>query len=417
MITVALALLLSGAPGKPEAPVIEKLKDGTAFVYVKWPGVTRTSLRFVIAAGGDDDPPDRGGLAHLLEHLIFHGTYFDTEGSMFERANAAGAYLNAHTGPWFTSYELDVANDKFADVAPHLVQHVTAPALPLVSLEREKGVVSAEHMERLDSITMMWAIDHLAFPSENRGMNVIGGKESREKITLDDIMAFHEHHYVSGNATAIVIGDVSLDDARAAIEKGLMWPPSGSRTPAEVIEPNAPSEAKNLSWVTVTAHARLVDGISKPACAAAAGLLEMRARDRLLNKEGIPSHVGGFCHRTRGHDFITLYAASTSPESSHFRDVLREVAKEGLARKPSAKEKQLVESRLRAMQAAISRSPSDLADQLMMSVSRDDMTLDEAVKEATAPMKVDWAGALKALAAAASEQKLVELHLSRFEDG
>src|SRR5438045_3817163 len=81
------------------------LEDGVQIVQVKpLAGATMASLRVVVRAGGLQDPPGKSGLAHLLEHLIFHGTYDTPEGGLWDAARAAGADVNAYTSSDLTVY-------------------------------------------------------------------------------------------------------------------------------------------------------------------------------------------------------------------------------------------------------------------------------------------------------------------------
>ncbi len=418
-----LSLSLAGAPkgapkgvakGPPEI-VTGELDDGTDLVVAMMPS-ERLSMRLVIRSGGDDDPPGKAGLAHLLEHLIFHGTYEDGEGAMFERVWAAGGDLNAFTSSNWTSYALDTHSYAFDSLAPSFLTMVTSPALPFSSFDRERGVVGAEQYGRPDERSMMFAFDQQAYPSANGGLTVIGTEKSRASITIEEIEQWYATHYVPENAVLVVAGDVTVEQVKRVASKGLRWPPKLAGPQREVVEtPNVPSEAKARSWLTVTIHGRLVDGAAPGACEAAAGLLELRARKRIVGDEAMAADVGTMCHRQRGHDFLLLYVATSSPESSQIPDWLKEIVKASVKQGPSASEKALVEARRRAFAARVRSRPDVVADQIMGALQIDDWTPQQAVNAAMSPPPLRWADVPKLLAGAAKDSALVELHFSRFE--
>jgi zinc protease len=432
-LSIAVPLALLGAPapapaakskgtstskgtskGLPEI-VTGELDDGTDLVVAMMPS-ERLSVRLVIRSGGDEDPPGKAGLAHLLEHLIFHGTYDDGEGAMFERVWAAGGNLNAYTSSNWTTYVLDTHSYAFESLAPSFLTMVTSPALPFSSFDRERGVVGAEAYGRPSEASIMFAFDQQAFPSANGGLTVIGTEKSRAAIAIEDIEQWYATHYVPENAVLVVAGDVTVEQVKRVASQGLRWPPKLAPPQRDVVEtPNAPSEAKAQSWLTVTVHGRLVDGSAAGACEAAAGLLELRARKRVVGDEAMVADVGTFCHRQRGHDFLLLYVVTSSPESSQIPDWLKDIVKGAVKVPASAAEKALVEARRRTFAARARSRPDVVADQIMIELHVDDRTPQQAVEAAMSPPALRWADVPKLLAGAAQDSALIELHFSRFE--
>jgi predicted Zn-dependent peptidase len=411
-LTAALSAI---APATPTVDV-ETLVDGTTLIHTQLPGDAPVAVRFVALGGGADDPQGRAGLAHLLEHLVFHGTYTEPEGEMWKRVTAAGGVMNAYTMPQSTTFVLDIPKEHFAEITVPFLAMVTSPALPFASLDRERGVVDAEHEDRPDVANLGWAIDQLVFPAANRALTVIGTAESRAAITLDDLTSFYATYCAPPNTSVIVVGDVTLEEVRLVVERGLRGAPGGAPPPPEEPEtPNLPAEAKGLSFVIVTAHGRLVDGFSPGACDAAAGLLEIRLRKKVIADEQLVSWVNAFCHKERGHDFLVMSVVTSSPESSQVPTWMREVMRESLSVPATAREKGLVETRRRVSTSWTRARPASFAWALAFAAARDDVPIADAVKEVTRPPPLDWASVPRLLSAAASDKNLAELHFSRFE--
>ncbi|XBS71488.1 insulinase family protein [Acerihabitans sp. KWT182] len=51
----------------------QRLANGLTLCLRHDPGATEAAALLRVAAGSDAEPPDRPGLAHLLEHLLFAG--------------------------------------------------------------------------------------------------------------------------------------------------------------------------------------------------------------------------------------------------------------------------------------------------------------------------------------------------------
>lgn len=418
---LTLALFATAAPAAASAVgpavTVEALADGTTLIHARRKGDAPVSIQYVVRSGSADDPPNRAGLAHLLEHLVFQGTYEEPEGLMWEKVADAGGSMNAFTFPEFTTYVLDVPQSELRATVPSFLAMITSPALPFADLEREKGVVDAEHMDRPNAQSIGWAIDQLVFPAANQGLTGIGTRESRAAITLEELQAFYAEHYTAGNSAIVVVGDVELAEVKALVDQGLRSAP-GVRGPAlDVPEPaNVPSEAKALSWITVTAHGRLVDGFSIGACEAAAEVLELRLRKKVFADERMPAWIDGFCHRQRGHDFMVLSVMTSSPESSLLPEWMKQIVRAAVRTPPTAREKALVEARRGATSRLTAARPSSYAWELTFAVSRDDLPIPEAVRAVTKPPRLEWGRVPALFAAAASDKTLVELHFSRFED-
>jgi len=400
----------------PDPYVLETLTDGTTLIFARTPGSRMASFRFVIRAGGSNDPDGRAGLAHLLEHLVFHGTYSIGEGEIFHATERAGGTLNAFTSPDSTVYVLDAPRDAFLSLIERYTSMVTSPALPMVKLDREKGVVDAEHALR-NMTSMMWALDQQIFPSRNRGMTVIGTKDSRAEISLDDVRNFYELNYTPLNAAIVVAGDFQIDEVRRVLERSLLWPPKLPPPPADdPAVPNVPSSAKALSWVTATGAAYLVDGVEKQVCEAIGALIDMRLRKKVVIEEVAASHTAVFCHEVRGHQFIVSLAFTSTPLGNQLPTTMRQLFAEARKGPPTAAEKAALEAHARVAHGMMLARASALADKLSAGAAQPGTTIAEGTKRAVMQPRFDWSAMQQALLKSLTDQNFVLLHFSPFEE-
>lgn len=420
---LVLALVALPASGKrprrskveaPSFTVIE-LDDGMTLVHVPREGAGRASLRYAVRAGGFDDPEKRGGLAHLLEHLIFHGSYDIPEGEIFEEARREGAYVNAFTSSSWTIYALDAPKDDFLPLLRLYVRMITNPALRLADLERERKVVDAEHIYH-GVKSLLWAFDQQVFPSSNRGQTIIGTKPSRGNVTLDDLLAFYERHYVPSNTVVVVVGDLPLAEARRAVERSVLQPPEPprhdeDRPPA----PNVPSSSRILAWPTAVAVAYHLPDVEQGVCSDIARLLDLRLNERVRIKEPLASQAVVVCHRTRGTSFVVGVGLTRTLEGSRLPDLMKKTFLESKRVPPSSKERRLIKSRFAGELARLTNDPGELAMALADEAASREGDVEERLTALFRAPKLDWKAMRPVLEDSFVEDRHVLVQFSPFE--
>lgn len=413
----ALILLAAWTAGAP-APkvVVEELADGTELVFARVPGAKMSSLRYVVRSGSAIDPPSMAGLAHVLEHLIFHGSY-DTKGREIWDANRlAGATLNAFTAPGYTYYALDAPADEFGALAAKYLRVITNPALMIADLENERGVISNESALR-SSVGLLWFADQIMFSGLERGATPIGTRRSRDAIKREDLAAYFSANYIPANITAIVAGDMELEQARKWVEENTRLPPN---LPEEKIfeargDLNLPMREKSFAPYDLTVIGYELAGVERSTCWELAALVELRVMVAAQVERPLASDVQTYCARLRGHDFLFLFSASKSYEGGALPEVLQTIFTQATQRGPTSKEKQILRARGRHAVAALWADPAQLSDALVPEVAiaprpgakrRFDAVL--------SPPKLDGAALLRAAKSSFREQRRVEIRLSPF---
>jgi Predicted Zn-dependent peptidases len=77
--------------------VLSELDTGERVISEKVPSVRSVSIGFWIGAGSRDERPDRAGVSHFIEHLLFKGRAPTDAQQIAETFDAMGAELNAAT--------------------------------------------------------------------------------------------------------------------------------------------------------------------------------------------------------------------------------------------------------------------------------------------------------------------------------
>lgn len=172
--------------------------------------------------GSTDEPLDKGGISHLLEHMMFKGTS-NVSSDDFEQLIAKfGGVNNAFTSYDYTGYyELFPAN--------RLPLALELEADRMVNLRfdakefaKEHQVVMEERRQRTDDNPLAKAYESfrlLALPDSPKGESVIGPMKELESITLPELKEWYRTWYTPNNATLVIVGDVKPKEVLTQVKR------------------------------------------------------------------------------------------------------------------------------------------------------------------------------------------------------
>ncbi|MFW6205679.1 MAG: M16 family metallopeptidase, partial [Gemmatimonadota bacterium] len=192
--------------------------------------------------GSKNEPEGRTGFAHLFEHLMFNGSenFDDDYFQVMERIGATD--LNGTTSNDRTNYfqnvptsALDVALWMESDRMGHLLG-----AIDQGKLDEQRGVVQNEKRqgENQPYGRVFNLIQEAVYPTGHPyAHSVIGSMEDLDAASLDDVHEWFRTYYGPNNATVVVAGDITPEEARAKVEEHF-----GSIPPGPPIE-------KHEAWI------------------------------------------------------------------------------------------------------------------------------------------------------------------------
>ncbi|WP_201503690.1 M16 family metallopeptidase [Psychrobacter aestuarii] len=172
--------------------------------------------------GSTDEPIDKGGMSHLLEHMMFKGTE-RVSSDDFERLIAKfGGTNNAFTSYDYTGYyELFPAN--YMPLALELeADRMMNLHFDAASFAKEHQVVMEERRQRTDDSPLAKAYESFrlhALPDSPKGESVIGPMSELESITLADLQSWYDTWYAPNNATLVIVGDVDPTATLAEVKR------------------------------------------------------------------------------------------------------------------------------------------------------------------------------------------------------
>ncbi|WNG17269.1 M16 family metallopeptidase [Cystobacter fuscus] len=355
--SVALARGRKAAVGAPLRPTVEKLADGSELVLAPRPQAAWASLHYVVRAGAQKDPEGKDGLAHLLEHVIFHGTY-DVRGENFQLAvKAAGGELNGFTSAHSTTYVLQAPAESFLPLADQLVRIVTSPKLDPRQMQREVEIIRTESQDFGQGPGFHENLEDSLFAGTG-SRSILGTQQTLNGISRKDLADFYTRHYTPANTSIVITGGVKREEVLGMLERAVRLPPSlpGESPLTPVTPPLLPIEQSTRAVFSLIAYGYHVAPKDKGACARVAALLELRLTRSLHVEEPVTMGMQVRCMSLRGNTFLMALAASESLNASTLPERMQLAFERLGSEPPTAAEEKLMD---RHVQRAFAQQADD----------------------------------------------------------
>lgn len=199
---------------------LHRLANGMAVVADPMPGAQSAAVGLYAAVGSRFEAPGKGGLAHMVEHMVFKGAGHRDARAIAEDIENVGGSLNAWTARDQTAFHARVLPADVALTVELIADLVRAPRFDDAELEREKGVILSELGEILDNPEDL-AGDMLfeaAYPDQPLGRPVIGTEESIRGFTTADLHGWLNGQYHPERLMLVGTGAVDPEQLRALAE-------------------------------------------------------------------------------------------------------------------------------------------------------------------------------------------------------
>jgi zinc protease len=219
-------------------------EGGLRILVAPDPSVDLVELAVRIPIGAAADPPGKEGLAHLVEHLVFHARTAPGAETLEGRLAAIATSFNAIARTDSTHYvaTATVAEaDRVADVLADLASGVRCTQIERSALELERAIVQAERRLRQDGDDerLLSALFAVGYPAGHPYRRTLATAASLAAITWDDVCGFLAEHYRPERSFAVVVGGGSFERERAILAQfdrvaAGAAPPMAAVAPAKV---------------------------------------------------------------------------------------------------------------------------------------------------------------------------------------
>ncbi len=232
------------------------LPSGLPLVTEVVPGVRSAALGVWVNTGSRDETGGEGGMAHLLEHLLFKGTAGRSAAQIAKEVDALGGHLDAFTTREFTCFFVSLLDHRLDEGCGLLADIFLRSVFPEREIELERGVVLEEIKMSLDNpednlqdltTAQVWGDNPLARP-------ILGTPASVSSFGRNDVLGFFRRYYHAGRAILACAGSVDHDAVRDMVARRFADVPKGAAAAGRKVpefRPGVVREVKPLNQVYI----------------------------------------------------------------------------------------------------------------------------------------------------------------------
>jgi zinc protease len=213
-----------GAAPSLKLPSVQRavLDNGLNIMLVEHHELPVVYMQMVVKTGAAADPLGKAGVANMTADMIDEGTENRTAlqladeidfigADISSNANYDGSYVNLLT----LKEHLHKAMELYADV----VLHPSFPASEFDRLKKELLTRLLQQKDRPDAVATNIFNVCLFGKNHPYGYQISGTDETVQAMLLDDVYKFYKTYYVPNNATLVIVGDITKEEAVKVVEK------------------------------------------------------------------------------------------------------------------------------------------------------------------------------------------------------
>lgn len=213
--------------------VLTQLDNGLTVATERVPGARSVAIGAWVAVGARDEPSERAGVSHFLEHVLFKGTHTRSARDIATAIERVGGDLNAFTAKEYTAYHCRVPYTHAATAIDVLGDVLVSPALRDDDIESERSVILEELAMDEDSPEDV-VHRHLVaalFPGHPLGRDTGGDRDTVALVSADDVRGFLTRWYTASNVVLAVAGPLGHDEIVRHVDRALSSLPAGGEQP------------------------------------------------------------------------------------------------------------------------------------------------------------------------------------------
>ncbi|MBO6563700.1 MAG: insulinase family protein [Pseudomonadales bacterium] len=180
----------------------------------------KSAAALTVFRGSYDDPVDRLGLAHFLEHMLFIGTEkYPEPDAYFKYVQSHGGSSNAYTATDHTNYFFDVKPDAFQEGLDRFAQFFISPLFSKEYVDREKNAVNSEYQLQIKQDGWRgFAVQKMVINPEHPASKFnIGTLETLDGDVHSALLKFFENNYSANQMALVVLAPESLNDIESYV--------------------------------------------------------------------------------------------------------------------------------------------------------------------------------------------------------
>jgi len=264
LAVLAVALCIHATPALSAVQEFA-LGNGLKVLFIEDHKIPLATFQIWYKVGSIDEPAGKSGMSHLLEHMMFKGTYKYGSKELSNAVQRRGGTDNAFTTRDYTMYYETLPSGSIN--LPIELEADRMKNLTFKDLQSERSVVMEERRMRTEDDPQSLLYEETIANSlmvQAYRKPVIGWMDEIASITHDDLAAYYGIYYSPDNAFIILSGDVYPDKLMPLIKKefGPISPAGAKLKRMKTVEPvqqgekilNLESESAELPYILESYH-------------------------------------------------------------------------------------------------------------------------------------------------------------------
>lgn len=200
--------------------------------------------------GSKNEDPNRTGMAHFFEHLLFEGSEHIGRGEFSRYVENAGGVLNANTTNDRTFY-YEVLPSNELELGLWLEsERMLHAKVENEGIETQREVVKEEKRQRVDNQpygTLIQETMVRAYTEHPYRWTTIGSMDHLNAAQEQEFVDFYKTFYVPENAVLSIAGDINMDETKKLINKYFSGIPAGTNPIPRptIVEPSKTEEVRD----------------------------------------------------------------------------------------------------------------------------------------------------------------------------
>jgi predicted Zn-dependent peptidase len=256
LLTLLLAGGLFASSANAQLRQIEfeeyELKNGLHVILHEDHSTPIVAVTIMYHVGSKNEDPNRTGMAHFFEHLLFEGSENIGRGEFSRYVENAGGVLNANTTNDRTFY-YEVLPSNQLELGLWLEsERLLHSKVENVGIETQREVVKEEKRQRMDNQpygNLLSETMKRAYTEHPYQWPVIGSMDHLNAAKEQEFIDFYKKFYVPNNAVLSIAGDIDIEETKKLIKKYFAGIPRGEEVPRpSIVEPKQTEEVRDTIW-------------------------------------------------------------------------------------------------------------------------------------------------------------------------
>lgn len=183
------------------------LENGLRVCLIKSKRAPVIFSRLFYLVGSNDEDPNKTGLAHYLEHLLFQDASNELKAEDIEVFDNKS---NAFTYNQFTCFEHDIPSQRIEEILKYDAGLMQSLSVPQDKFLNERQVVLNELYDDINdpSVKFDTSFDKVFFEGSPFARPIIGEADHIPTLNMEDVQKFYNTWYCPNNAILVLGGDI-----------------------------------------------------------------------------------------------------------------------------------------------------------------------------------------------------------------